>query len=60
MWVGYIFCSRNMVETMSFKNKILKSSIINGFAKKKHGIDQNQAQKAFMISNLHKSAYLKK
>ena len=49
-----------MVETMSFKNKILKSSIINGFAKKKHGIDQNQAQKAFMISNLHKSAYLKK
>ena len=27
--------------------------------RKKHGIDQNQAQKAFMISNLHKSAYLK-
>ena len=50
-----------MVETMSFKNKILKSLIINGFArKKKHGIEQNQAQKAFMISNLHKSAYLKK
>ena len=25
MWVGYIFCSRNMVETMSFKNEIISS-----------------------------------
>ena len=49
-----------MFETMSFTNKILKSLIINGFANKKHGIEQNQAQKAFVMSNLHKSAYLKK
>ena len=37
-------------------------TIINNkrICKKEHGIEQNQAQKEFMISNLHKNAYLKR
>ena len=48
-----------MVEAISFK---INRTIINNkrICKKEHGIEQNQAQKEFMISNLHKNAYLKR
>ena len=49
-----------MDEIISYKNQIIKSLIINGFSKKKYGIEQNHAQKAFMISKLHKNVFVKK
>ena len=50
-----------MDEIISFKNKIVISSIMGGFSKKKeYGIEQNPAQKAFMISNLLKDAHVKR
>ena len=49
-----------MDEIISFKNKIVISSIMSGFSKKEYGIEQNPAQKAFMISNLHKDAHVKR
>ena len=45
---------------ISFKNNIVISSMISGFSKKEYGIEQNLAQKAFMITNLHKHGHVKR
>ena len=60
MWAGYNFCSKNVDRIISFRNKIVIPLIVNGFSKKKYAIEQNLAQKTFMISNLHKDAYVKR
>ena len=45
---------------ISFKNKIDISSMMGEFSKKEYGIEQNPAQKAFMITNLHKHGHVKR
>ena len=67
----YIFASSNKcgqerfsvagIWLKQFLSKLNRTIINNQrIYKKEHGIEQNQAQKEFMISNLHKNAYLKR